>query len=157
MCLLLFFSFFLSVCFCPELLRTTANCLFACIRNARSRTGKEGQMHHMVWWLGLQPAGKPISLCWPPPLPEVPGCSCRKATCRGVCVMLGGQAGTPGRSCSHYLPVACLQGGQGLSDAWTAHMFIREPRPLLSGAGNALLFPLTDLSHRGLLLLSFSI
>lgn len=63
-------------------------------------------------------------------------------------MMLGGQAGTPGRSFSHPVPLASLQGGQGLTDAWTAHMFICEPHPLLRGAGNAfLLIPLAVFSR----------
>lgn len=46
---------------------------------------------------------------------------------------------------------------KGLSDAWTAHMFICEPRPLLRGAGNALPCFHSLLSLiRGLLLPSFS-
>ena len=62
--------------------------------------------------------------------------------------MLGGQTGTPGRSCFHYLPVASLQGGQGLSDAWTARMFICEPQLLLRGSWECIaLFPLTALTH----------
>lgn len=86
-------------------------------------------------------------------------CSYRKATCRtGLCVLLGGQAGTPGKAFSWLqFHLAHLQGGQVLTDAWTAHMFICELCPGSRWAGSAIfLFHLLFYPFCAFLLLSFS-
>lgn len=84
---------------------------------------------------------------------------CQAPSCQGVLVLAEGPPA--GWGCARCwqarpdsweslllpVPLAHLQGGQVLSDAWTAHMFTREPHPHSRWAGNAiLLVPLTALS-----------